>query len=211
MSEFTLNPQQQDAVDHDKKPVLVLAGAGTGKTRVITQRVIKLLQAGVSPYRILAVTFTRKAANEMNHRIAEAGFSTSTGFNKRALPWCGTFHSLAMRFLSLNGDENFAIMDEADSQDLFFRMLQERDEPLKKKEIGPIRGAISYSRNSGEDLMMVAQDKGLPPTQVDKIDAWAEAYAERKKDRGIKDFDDLLVDWQVLLLNEVNNGNHYFR
>ena len=210
MSEFTLNPQQQDAVDHDTKPVLVLAGAGTGKTRVITQRVIKLLQAGVSPYRILAVTFTRKAANEMNHRIAEAGFSTSTGFNKRALPWCGTFHSLAMRFLSLNGDENFAIMDEADSQDLFFRMLQERDESLKKKEIGPIRGAISYSRNSGEDLMMVAQDKGLPPTQVDKIDAWAEAYAERKKDRGIKDFDDLLVDWQVLLLNEVNNGNHYF-
>jgi len=210
MSEFTLNPQQQEAVDHDKKPVLVLAGAGTGKTRVITQRVIKLLQSGVSPYRILAVTFTRKAANEMNQRISEAGFNIDTGVYKRALPWCGTFHSLAMRFLSLNGDENFAIMDETDSQDLFFRVVKERDDAIKKKEVAPIRSAISYSRNSGEDLVMVAKDRGIPPTHLEKIDAWAEAYSDRKKERGLKDFDDLLVDWQELLLTEVNRGNHYF-
>jgi DNA helicase-2/ATP-dependent DNA helicase PcrA len=146
----------------------------------------------------------------MNQRIANAGFSHNQNNHKRALPWCGTFHSLAMRFLSLNGDENFAIIDEADSQDLLFRILKEQNEPIKKKEITPIRATISYSRNSGEDLMMVGKDKLLPPRHLEKIDQWFQDYTKRKKEQALKDFDDLLVDWQNLLQQEVNKGNHYF-
>jgi DNA helicase-2/ATP-dependent DNA helicase PcrA len=92
-----LNPEQLEAVNHLSGPLLVFAGAGSGKTRVITTRIARLLSEGVPPHRIMAVTFTNKAAAEMRERIDHMA-----GAKAKAL-WMGTFHSLCSRFLRIDG------------------------------------------------------------------------------------------------------------
>src|ERR1700757_1759713 len=106
-----LTPAQREAVTHQDGPLLILAGAGSGKTRVITRRVAHLLQEGVKPYHILAITFTNKAAGEMRQRI-EALVPNSR-------VWISTFHSLGARLLQQYGerlglDRNFTIYDQSD-------------------------------------------------------------------------------------------------
>jgi len=121
-----LNPRQRAAVEHGDGPLAVLAGAGTGKTRVLTHRVVELIRRGVPPWSILAVTFTNKASGEMRERLRELlGESGDT-------VWVGTFHAVCARFLRRYGAyvglrPGFLIYDEADQQKLIERALRERD------------------------------------------------------------------------------------
>src|SRR5437667_3773959 len=122
-----LNPAQRDAVEHPGGALLVLAGAGSGKTRVLTARIAHLItKLGVAPQRIFAVTFTNKAAGEMRSRVAAL-----LGTDPRGL-WIGTFHSLSARLLRreaplLGFGPNFTIYDEDDSQALLKRLIEQRD------------------------------------------------------------------------------------
>ncbi|MGL4854891.1 MAG: ATP-dependent helicase [Lentisphaeria bacterium] len=203
-----LNHAQLQAVQHREGPVLVLAGAGTGKTRVITDRIISLLNEGVSPFRIMAVTFTRKAANEMGERIKSSGVTIS-GLSKRALPWCGTFHSLALRFMSLNSNSNFSVLDEADSVDLIYRILEEQGAKIKKKEASVFVSAFSFARNTQTPLIKALENYGITCSEEFVANLY-DSYSLRKKERQLKDFDDLLVDWAEALSNVNSQGQKFF-
>ena len=123
----TLNPEQREAVQHGDGPLLVLAGAGSGKTRVLTVRAARLIEEeGIPPERLLAVTFTNKAASEMRERIAGL-----LGQRPRGM-WTGTFHSVAARLLRreaehLDRDHNFTIYDQDDSLRAVKRAMEEVD------------------------------------------------------------------------------------
>ncbi|MCL7991239.1 MAG: UvrD-helicase domain-containing protein, partial [marine benthic group bacterium] len=124
---LALNPEQREAVEHGEGPLLVLAGAGSGKTRVLTARVARLVSdLGIPPGRILAVTFTNKAAGVMRDRITE-----QLGEDPRGL-WVGTFHSICARMLRREGDRlprgsRFTIYDEDDSRRALKRAMEEAD------------------------------------------------------------------------------------
>jgi len=143
-----LNAAQQLAVIHDDGPMLVLAGAGSGKTRVLTTRIVRLIaQRGVQPHEILAVTFTNKAAGEMRNRIAR-----QLGYEPKGM-WCGTFHALGARLLrgvaaAVGRTPNFTIYDEDDTLGALKRIMERRG--LNPKQFNPnaILGAISDAKNA---------------------------------------------------------------
>ena len=121
-----LNSQQQQAVEHLDGPLLVLAGAGSGKTRIVTQRIIKLLENGVSPYSILAVTFTNKAAEEMKRRVEKE--------TRHSVIIC-TFHALGVRILREH-NSNFVIYDEDDALRVIAVVMKEFMIDLGQKGLG---------------------------------------------------------------------------
>ena len=121
---MTLNDKQLEAVNHTEGPCLVLAGAGSGKTRVLTERIIKLIDDGVSPYNILAITFTNKAAKEMRVRVQNKIGDVANSI------FIGTFHSFGLRILRENYDaigysSNITILDTDDTKSLIKRILKE--------------------------------------------------------------------------------------
>ena len=120
-----LNPSQRAAVEYNEGPALVIAGAGSGKTRVLTFKIAYLLQQGYQPWSILALTFTNKAANEMKARIA-----TIVGEEKARYLFMGTFHSIFARILRVEATQlglssNFTIYDESDSRSLLKTIVKE--------------------------------------------------------------------------------------
>jgi len=127
--EHALNPAQREAVEHVHGPLLVLAGAGSGKTRVLTMRIAALIDRhGVPPDRIFAVTFTNKAAGEMKHRIGQLLNRDPSGL------WIGTFHSLSARLLRREAEllgftRQFTIYDEDDRLSLIKRLMDQRATP----------------------------------------------------------------------------------
>ena len=132
-----LNPQQRLAVENTEGPVMIIAGAGSGKTRVLTYRVGHLMNKGVDSFRILALTFTNKAAKEMRHRI-----ETMVGPEAKNI-WMGTFHSVFSRILRAEADKigyptNFTIYDSADSKNLINDLLKE--ESLDEKNVQAFNG-----------------------------------------------------------------------
>ncbi|TVP72266.1 MAG: hypothetical protein EA352_12740, partial [Gemmatimonadales bacterium] len=142
-----LNPEQQDAVDHLEGPILVLAGAGSGKTRVLTTRIGRLImEHGVPPERILAVTFTNKAAGEMRERIRKLLGRDPVG------AWIGTFHSIGARLLrrhadQLGWDSAFTIFDADESLREIKRRLEALDLDPKRWKPQAVRRAISDAKN----------------------------------------------------------------
>jgi DNA helicase-2/ATP-dependent DNA helicase PcrA len=111
-----LNEKQKQAVEQTEGPVLILAGAGSGKTKTLTHRIAYLIQKNISPYNILAVTFTNKAAKEMRERVGEL-LGQDSG-NRSFMPYMGTFHSICVRILRQDGEsvgipKNFVIFDES--------------------------------------------------------------------------------------------------
>ena len=139
---MTLNDKQIEAINHKEGPCLVLAGAGSGKTRVLTERIVKLIDDGVSPYNILAITFTNKAAKEMRERqeVKLEGGADSI--------FIGTFHSFGLRILRENYADigytsNITILDTDDSKALIKRILKENEYDPKDYDIKTIISKIS--------------------------------------------------------------------
>lgn len=207
-----LNPEQLSVVTGGDGPCLVLAGAGSGKTRTITYRVAYLLEKAVAPDSILLVTFTNKAAREMADRVRQvAGMD-------RPLPWSGTFHHIAHRILRkhapfLGYQNNFSILDSEDSNDLLKLCLKQ--EGIERKErrfpsAGVLHSIISFSRNA-----QISLEEGLDETHpqwlgiADIIGGIADEYSKRKREANAMDFDDLLVNLRLLLENSENIGKKY--
>jgi DNA helicase-2/ATP-dependent DNA helicase PcrA len=143
-----LNPEQCEAVRCTEGPQLVLAGAGTGKTRVVTYRIAHLLAQGIDPHEILAVTFTNKAANEMKKRVIE--LSPENGKHV----WVSTFHSFAARLLRMEADKikgierNYIIYDENDQKSLIKSCMQDLNIDDKKYKVGMVRDAIMRAKDN---------------------------------------------------------------
>jgi DNA helicase-2/ATP-dependent DNA helicase PcrA len=186
-----LNPAQRRAVEHPGGPLLVLAGAGSGKTRVLTARIAHLIQAGgVRADRIFAVTFTNKAAGEMRERVAAL-----LGSDPRGL-WIGTFHSLSARLLRreaplLAFGPNFTIYDEDDSQALLKRMLEQRELSPKAYPPRALHALISGAKNRlvDPDEFSAAADSPLARVAADCYRELAGALQRANA----MDFDDLLL------------------
>lgn len=200
-----LNPEQLEVVLHGDGPCLVLAGAGSGKTRVITYRVAYLLEQGISPENILLVTFTNKAADEMIRRMQQL-----TGMQEKLL-WAGTFHHIAYRILRvyaqvLGYKNNFSVLDSDDSEALIklcAKPFKSGDDKKKFPSASILQNIISYSRNSELNISEVLELK-YPQWLVvsDQIKSIASDYAIKKKEANAMDFDDLLVNFSVLLNSE---------
>src|SRR5215211_1192676 len=188
-----LNPAQQQAVQAIDGPVLVLAGPGSGKTRVLTHRIAYLIgEAGVDPYHILAVTFTNKAAREMKERLDRL-----IGAGRAAALTVGTFHSICARFLRrdivhLGRERDFAIYDSDDQQRLMRRVLKDLDLDEKKYPPRSIHATISRAKNELVD----AEEYGrLGRTYYDEIVTRCfKHYQKLLLDSNALDFDDLLVE-----------------
>ncbi|MBD3310900.1 MAG: AAA family ATPase [Candidatus Magasanikbacteria bacterium] len=198
-----LNKEQYKVVVQGDGPCLVLAGAGSGKTRTITFRVAYLLEQGISPDNILLVTFTNKAAREMMSRVQEL-----TG-GKIKLPWSGTFHHVGYRILRryaplLGYKNNFTILDSEDSRDLLKICLKLEGVNRKQRRFPSakvIQSIISYARNaeiSIHDVLELKHPKWIDLS--DTIARIAEEYSKRKKQANAMDFDDLLVNLYLLLI-----------
>jgi DNA helicase-2/ATP-dependent DNA helicase PcrA len=199
----TLNPQQRAAAEHASGPLLVVAGAGTGKTKTLAARVAALIQAGVDPARILLLTFTRRAAAEMIRRAGQVvGEAAAAGV------WGGTFHAVAHRLLRAHAqplglDARFVILDQGDAEDLF-HLVRTDLELHKSISRFPQKATLLaiYSRciNAGEPLDQVLTTR-FPwcAEHLDNIKRAFEEYANRKGQRGLLDYDDLLLYWDQAL------------
>ncbi len=202
-----LNPAQREAVTHPGGPVLVLAGAGSGKTRVLTRRVAYLLEQGVAPHQILAITFTNKAAREMRERVEQL-----VGAGARDM-WIGTFHASCVRILRRDGyrigyDRNFVILDEDDRRAVLREVLKERNLSETRYPPNAVGAAISAAKNQLLDPeQFAARYRDFYRQQVAMVYA---AYQQRLERNGAMDFDDLLMQ-AVRLLEEAPDVLAYYQ
>jgi len=202
----SLNPDQLDAVVHRGGPLLVVAGAGSGKTRVLTHRIAHLIHDGVPPSSILAITFTNKAADEMKHRVAAL-----VGPMVKAM-WVCTFHSACVRILRAHGDalgypRTFSIYDQSDAQRLAGYVI--RDLGLDAKRFPPraVHGQISIWKNE-----LVTPEQALVKADNPFTRKHAEVYVDyqaRLAKAGAMDFDDLLMKTVQLFREHPDVLAHY--
>ena len=206
-----LNYQQFDAVQNGDGPCLVLAGAGSGKTRTITYRVAWLLEHGVIPESILLLTFTNKAAREMIERVETLLHSSNIQHPTSNKIWAGTFHSVANRLLRkyasrLGFGANFTILDQEDSRDLISLCLRELNIDYKDKRFpkpAVLQDIISYAANKRASTQSVLEQKyaRLIPL-CPSIEMVAQTYARLKRAQNAMDFDDLLWQLRKLLVQD---------
>lgn len=196
---YGLNPQQAEAVINTEGPMLIMAGAGSGKTKVLTCRVANLLQKGVRPYRILAITFTNKAAAEMRERVNNMSGPAAKDV------WLFTFHAFCARFLRMEIDKlpgyggNFAIYDTADSQNLIKQILKEMNLDDKRFQPSGILSRISNAKNALQDAAAFARQAGDFYEQ--KVADIYCRYEQKLQLNNALDFDDLLM-LSIKLLQE---------
>ncbi|GAA2718347.1 DNA helicase PcrA [Actinocorallia aurantiaca] len=204
-----LNPQQRAAVTHSGGPLLIVAGAGSGKTRVLTHRIAYLLsERGVHPGEILAITFTNKAAGEMKERV-----DSLVGPRSRAM-WVMTFHSACVRILRreahrLGFPSSFSIYDQADSQRLMALVCRELDLDPKRY---PPKSFSSQVSNLKNELIDYETFKSRATTHLDQKLAEAyEMYQARLSQAGAMDFDDLIMTTVHVLQMFPDVAEHYRR
>lgn len=197
-----LNPSQRGAVEQTEGPVMIVAGAGSGKTRVITYRVAHLIQKGVDPFNILVLTFTNKAAKEMRNRIISV-----VGPEAKNI-WMGTFHSVFAKILRVEAEligypRNFTIYDTDDTKSLLRSILKEMNLDDKLYNVNHVYGRISQSKNNlispqeyNKNEALKAEDISNGRGQLGEIYM---TYAQRCYRAGAMDFDDLLFKTNVLL------------
>lgn len=208
-----LNPAQQDAVAHTNGPLLIMAGAGSGKTKVLTSRIANLLEQGVAPYNILAITFTNKAAAEMKERVTGI-----VGLAARDI-WLSTFHAFCAKFLRMEIEHlggynrNFVIYDAGDSQTLVKNCLKELN--LDEKQFTPsgVQATISNAKNVLLDVRAFTSQAdnfyNLKVAEVYKL------YQSKLKGHNALDFDDLLMlsvellEYNPTVREKYQNKFHY--
>ena len=182
-----LNEQQKKAVLHDKGPMLVLAGAGSGKTKVLTSRIANLIENGVSPANILAITFTNKAAREMKERVVNL-----VGYDANYIQ-ISTFHSLGLKILKenyefLGYDKNFIILDSDDTLTVVKKIMKELNMNPKYYNPRELRSKISSAKNE------LIDPTGFSKVEFDsKVVTLYKKYCEKLKEGNSVDFDDLLI------------------
>ena len=198
-----LNPAQAEAVRQTEGPTLIIAGAGSGKTRVLTCRIAWLLAHGVKPWEVLALTFTNKAAGEMKNRIAEM-----VGENRARRIWMGTFHSIFVRFLRQYADKlgypsAFTIYDQADSRNVIKQCIKELQLDDKIYKPAGVQNRISLVKNNlytadayRRSDEFLAEDRSTKRGRLCDIYT---RYAEKCKTSGAMDFDDILLNMNILL------------
>lgn len=208
-----LNEEQFRVVTAPPKAALVVAGAGTGKTRAITYRVAYLIERGVSPQRILLATFTNRASREMLRRV-----ESLTGSQNVHRVWGGTFHRIGNLILrrhavSIGYDPNYSILDSEDAREFINVCIEDAAIDTKarrfpKAEI--IQDIISYANNTDTPIDEIVIDKypyfELLTQQIRRIDS---IYQARKRERNVMDYDDLLLNWKRLLLEKAEIASHY--
>lgn len=210
-----LNPPQQRAVDTIDGPLLVIAGAGAGKTRVITHRILNLIKKGVAPYHILAITFTNKAAKEMRERVAhllseDPSLNRPISSNER--PFVSTFHALGVHIIRENASllgltRHFTIYDRSDSRRAIKQAMESCSVDPKRFDPSTILNMISRAKGDGMDRLHYADAaKGYMEETVALI--W-EKYAAILSQEKALDFDDLLLKTVHLLGKHESVRTHY--
>ncbi|WP_285008869.1 ATP-dependent helicase [Pedobacter faecalis] len=212
-----LNPQQRAAVENTEGPSMIVAGAGSGKTRVITYRVAHLIQKGVDPFNILVLTFTNKAAKEMRERIMKVVGNEAKNI------WMGTFHSVFAKILRVEAEKigypsNFTIYDTDDSKSLIRSILREMQLDDKLYNANFVYNRISSAKNN---LISYTEYLENPEIQAEDVSnkrpllgVIYETYTKRCFKAGAMDFDDLLFKTNVLLKTHpdvLNKYQHKFR
>ena len=198
-----LNESQRAAVEHIEGPTMVIAGAGSGKTRVLTYRIAHMMRLGIDPFNILALTFTNKAAKEMTERI-----NNIVGGGESKNITMGTFHSVFSRILRFNADkigypQNFTIYDTQDSKSLLKDVIKELSLDDKMYKPSMVLGRISNAKNNlispesyAENVEIISEDTFSKRPEMARI---YKTYANRCFKAGAMDFDDLLYQTNVLL------------
>ena len=208
-----LNEAQRAAVEQIDGPVMIVAGAGSGKTRVLTYRIAHLINKGVDPFNILALTFTNKAAREMKERIGKI-----VSYSEARNLWMGTFHSVFARILRNEAERlgyptNFTIYDTDDSKSLIKTILKEQglDEKIYKPSM--VLGRISAAKNNLISSQMYLQNASAQEEDrmsgKPKIGLVYDQYAKRCFKAGAMDFDDLLFNTNILLRDYPDILNKY--
>ncbi|MEN2283764.1 UvrD-helicase domain-containing protein [Algoriphagus sp. SE2] len=209
----SLNPPQRDAVEHTEGPLMIIAGAGSGKTRVLTYRIAHLIYAkGVDPFNILSLTFTNKAASEMKHRI-----ESLAGLEARNT-WMGTFHSVFAKILRVESGKigypsNFTIYDTDDSKSLIRSIVKGMHLDDKVYKANTVLSRISGAKNRlihweayQNDPFVKADDEAAMKPKMGEI---YQRYQERLFKAGAMDFDDLLFNTNLLFRDHLDVLNKY--
>lgn len=195
-----LNPKQREAATHIDGPLLIVAGAGAGKTRTLTHRIAHLIGSGVRPHEILAITFTNKAASEMKDRVNSILPQNRT---VPTVPWVGTFHALGVYLLRQNADaahvsRYFSILDRSDQLSIVKRVIKNLGYDPKKQEPSRILGTISKAKNNMQSVLDMTESNSSNPRITFIGDVW-KGYQDALTKENALDFDDLLVKTVVLL------------
>jgi DNA helicase-2/ATP-dependent DNA helicase PcrA len=208
-----LNQQQRDAVTYLDGPQLVIAGAGSGKTRVLTYKIVHLLAHDYEPWRIMALTFTNKAAREMRERICSL-----VGEEVSSKLWMGTFHSIFSRILRINADRlgfesSYTIYDTTDSKSLIKSIIKDMQLDDKVYKVNSVLNSISMAKNAlispesyAIDADLIAADKRAKRPMTARIYA---TYCHRCRVANAMDFDDLLYYTNILLRDNPDILHHY--
>ena len=212
-----LNEPQRQAVEYIEGPLMIIAGAGSGKTRVLTYRTAYLIQKGIDPFSILLLTFTNKAAGEMRHRI-----ETVIGGQAKNI-WMGTFHSVFAKILRFEGEKlgytsNFSIYDTDDSKSLIRALIKEQNLDDKVYKVNLVLNRISNAKNR-----LISPEQYLASSIVEQEDRYAKipmmgqlykSYCLRCFQANAMDFDDLLYQTNILFrdhLDVLNKYQHKFK
>lgn len=208
-----LNEQQRAAVEYCDGPQLVIAGAGSGKTRVLTYKIVHLLAHNYEPWRILALTFTNKAAREMRDRI-----QVLVGENVASKLWMGTFHSIFLKILRINAarigfNGNFTIYDTTDTKSLIKSIIKDMDLDDKIYTVKSVMNTISTAKNALVGPEAYAEDRDIRDAdrraKRDRMYEVYRGYVNRCHVAGAMDFDDLLYYTNQLLRDNPDVLHHY--
>ena len=206
----TLNPEQQTAVDHVGSPLLIVAGAGTGKTKTLAARVARILEDGADPSRVLLLTFTRRASAEMLRRVAASGSGRTA-----ARVWGGTFHSAANRILRTFGQNaglspDFTVLDHGDATDLMGMVRTEEGFGERGKRF-PRKETVAniYSRMVSTQVkldVVLEHDYPWCADHADDLKTIFTAYTAKKRANNVLDYDDMLLFWRALTVSSAGDA-----